>query len=210
MFVGMRDLMAENNAQGIAIDCLRFFYSGNMAAYPCLGFCQLNDDGYVGACEADLASAISMLALSYVTGRPGYISDPVVDTAKKQVIYAHCVAPTKVFGPKGTRNPYHIRSHSEDRKGASIRSLLPLNEMTTTMKFVPEQKLMVIHQGRTVANIDDDKACRTKVAVDFQNARKLFNGWQFGWHRVTVYGDYKDRLEDFSRLMGFKVVEEGA
>ncbi len=81
--------------------------------------------------------------------------------------------------------------------------------MTTTFKFVPEQKTMVIHQGRTVANIDEDKACRTKVAVDYPNAAKLFNGWSFGWHRVTVYGDYKDRLANFSRLMGFNVVEEG-
>lgn len=209
MYIGMRDLMARNNAQGFAVDCLGFFYSGQMAAYPCLGFCQLNDDGFVGACEADLQSTISMLILTYLTGRPGYISDPVVDTAKKQVIYAHCVGPTKVYGPNGPTNPYHIRSHSEDRKGASMRSLLPLNEMTTTLKFVPEQKTMVIHQGRTVANIDEDKACRTKVAVDYPNATKLFQGWKFGWHRVTVYGDYKARLDTFSRLAGFSVVEEG-
>jgi hypothetical protein len=209
MYIGMRDLMARNNAQAFAIDCLTFFYSGQMAAYPCLGFCQLNDDGFVGACEADLQSTISMLVLTYLTGRPGYISDPVVDTATKQVIYAHCVAPTKVYGPKGPANPYHIRSHSEDRKGASLRSLLPLNEMTTTLKFVPEQKTMVIHQGRTVANVDEDKACRTKLAVDYPNAAKLFQGWKFGWHRVTVYGDYKERLANFSRLAGFAVVEEG-
>jgi len=209
MYVAMRDLMAENRAQAIAIDCLRFFYSGKMKAYPCLGFFQLNDDGYVGACEGDLQSAITMLVLAYLTGRPSYISDPVVDTAKKQVVYAHCVAPSKVFGPAGPRNPYHIRSHSEDRKGAAVRSLLPLNEVVTTLKFVPEQKLMVIHQGRAVENVDEDKACRTKLAVDFPNARKLVQGWQFGWHRVTVYGDYKERLEDFCQLLGFKVVEEG-
>lgn len=209
MYVAMRDLMARNNAQATAVDCLTLFYSGKLAAYPCLGFCQLNDDGFVGACEADLQSTITMLVLTYLTGRPGYISDPVIDTAAKKVIYAHCVAPTKVFGPKGPSNPYHIRSHSEDRSGASIRSLLPLNEMTTSLKFIPERKTMVIHQGRTVANIDEDKACRTKVAVDFPNARKLFNEWSFGWHRVTVYGDFKDRLEDFSRLMGYSIVEEG-
>jgi hypothetical protein len=77
------------------------------------------------------------------------------------------------------------------------------------MKLVPEQKTMVIHQGRTVANIDEDKACRTKVAVDYPNAAKLFQGWKFGWHRVTVYGDYKNRLDTFCRLAGFSVTEEG-
>jgi hypothetical protein len=68
---------------------------------------------------------------------------------------------------------------------------------------------MVIHQGRTVANVDNDLACRTKLAVAFPNAQKLFDGWSFGWHRVTVYGDFKQRLENFSRLMGFQIVEEG-
>ena len=28
-------------------------YGGHMAAYPCLGFSQLNNDGFIGACEAD-------------------------------------------------------------------------------------------------------------------------------------------------------------
>ena len=212
MYVAMRDLMAKNSAQAMTIDCLTFIYSGQMAAYPCLGYCQLNNDGFVGACEADLQSTLTMLVLTYLTGRPGYISDPVIDTAKKQVIYAHCVAPTKVFGPSGPSNPYHIRSHSENRKGAAMRSLLPLNEMTTSLKLIPERKIMVIHQARTVANIDEDMACRTKLAVDFPNARKLHNEWNergFGWHRVTVYGDFKDRLENFSRLMGFNIVEEG-
>jgi L-fucose isomerase-like protein len=169
----------------------------------------LNDDGLVGACEADIQSAATMLAVTYLTGRPGYISDPVIDTSKNQAIYAHCVAPSKVWGPKGASNPYHIRSHSEDRKGASIRSLMPLGEMTTTLKFIPNQKSVVVHQGKAVANIDDDKACRTKLAVEVKDARKLMAQWQYGWHRVTVYGDVRVPLEIYSDLTGTKIVEEG-
>jgi len=37
-------------------------------------------------------------------GRPGYISDPVMDSAKRQIIYAHCVAANKAFGPQGQAN----------------------------------------------------------------------------------------------------------
>jgi len=57
-------------------------------------------------------------------GRPGYISDPVMDTAKRQIIYAHCVASSKPFGPRGKENPFEILTHSEDRQGASVRSIL--------------------------------------------------------------------------------------
>jgi len=210
MYVAMRNLMEQYRSPAVAIDCLNLFYAGKLGAYPCLGLFQFNDDGLVGACEADLQSTITMLLMTYLSGRPGFISDPVIDTSKNQIIYAHCVAPSKVFGPNGRANPYHIRSHSEDRQGASIRSLMPLNEMTTTLKFHPPRKEVVIHQGRTVANIDDDKACRTKLAAEVRNFDKLFNEWdQHGWHRVTFYGDYKQDVETISALLGFNVIEEG-
>lgn len=209
MYVGMRDLLSQNSAQGIAIDCLRLFYGGKMTAYPCLGFFQLNNEGLVGACEADLPSAATMLMMTYLTARPGYISDPVIDTSKNQIIYAHCVSSNRVYGPNGPANPYHIRSHSEDRKGASVRSLMPLNQMTTTLRLVPEQKGIVIHTAKTVANIDEDRACRTKLAAEPKDARKLMRDWQFGWHRVTVYGDVRTQVENAATLLGLKLIEEG-
>ncbi len=209
MYVAMRNLMEQYRSPALAIDCLNLFYAGKLGAYPCLGLFQFNDDGLVGACEADLQSTITMLLMTYLTGRPGFISDPVIDTSRNQIIYAHCVAPSKVFGPNGKANPFHIRSHSEDRQGASVRSIMPLNEMTTTLKFHPPRKEVVIHQGRTVANIDDDKACRTKLAAEVRNFDKLFNEWdQHSWHRVTFYGDCKQDVETISALLGFKVIEE--
>jgi hypothetical protein len=209
MYVAMRNLMKERGAQAIAIDCLTLFYGRKMPAYPCLGFFQLNNEGAVGACEADLQSTVTMLAMAYATGRPGYISDPVIDTAKGQIVYAHCVAPTRVFGPRGPANPFHIRDHSEDRKGASIRSLMPLGHVVTSLKFVPSQKVVVMHSAKTVANLDDDKACRTKLAAEIPNAQKMLEGWSHGWHRVTVYGDYRARVRTLGQLLGFNVVEEG-
>jgi len=52
-----------------------------------------------------------------------------------RVIYIHCVAPNKVFGPGGPTNPYQIRSHAENRKGAALRSLMPLGEPVTTIQI---------------------------------------------------------------------------
>ena len=210
MYIAMQDLMKQYNAPALTIDCLNLFYNGKLAAYPCLGLFQFNDDGLVGACEADLRSTITMLAMTYLTGRPGYISDPVIDTSKNQIIYAHCVAPSKVYGPSGAAAPYHIRSHAEDRKGASVRVLLPLGEMTTTLEISPLKKQVVFHQGKSVDNIDEDRACRTKLAVEVKDIRKLFGEWdQWGWHRVTYYGDLRPAVEAFTALMGFELVVEG-
>ncbi|MCR4412627.1 MAG: hypothetical protein NUV77_09410 [Thermoguttaceae bacterium] len=210
MYLGMKEMLKRHGAQGITINCLGGFYGGHITAYPCLGFHQLNNDGLVGGCEADIISAMTMLTLTHLVGRPGYISDPVIDTSKNQIIYAHCVAPSKVFGPKGPTNPYHLRNHSEDRKGAAIRSLMPLGYMTTTVEFHPVRKEVIFHQGKSVENVDEDKACRTKLAVEVKgDIDKLMKEWdQWGWHRVTVYGDVKEPVFELAKALGMKVVEE--
>ena len=148
MYVAMKALMNKHGARGISINCLGGFYGGHMEAYPCLGFSQLNNDGLVGGCEADQMSALTMATMGALTGRPGYISDPVIDTSKNQIIYAHCVAMTKPFGPDGASNPFRIRTHSEDRKGASIQSLLPAGYMTTTLEINPTTKQVLFHQAK--------------------------------------------------------------
>lgn len=211
MYLAMKDLLAKHHARAITINCLGGFYGGHLAAYPCLGYCQMNSDGsFVGACEADLTSTLTMLILTNLVGRPGYISDPVIDTSKNQIIYAHCVAPFKVFGPAGPSNPFHIRNHSEDRKGASIRSLMPLGYMTTTIEFHPNRKEVIFHQGKSVENVDEDKACRTKLAVEVKgDIDKLLREWdQWGWHRVTAYGDLREPVFAMAKALGMKVIEE--
>jgi hypothetical protein len=38
---------------------------------------------------------------------------------------------------------------------------------------------------------------------------KMFDRWnQFGWHRVTVFGDVKEPLAEFGKALGLKVIEE--
>ncbi len=210
LYLATLELMKRHTAQAITINCLGGFYGGHMKSYPCLGFCQLNNDGLVGACEGDLASTITMLAVASLTGRPGFISDPVIDTARNQIVYVHCVAPTRVFGPQGRSNPYHLRSHGEDRKGASMRSLMPRGYLITTLKVDATRRQIIFHQGKSVANIDDPKSCRTKLAVEVKgDLDKLFGEWdQWGWHRVSFYGDLRRPVEALSHALGLTLIEE--
>ena len=211
MYLGMKSVLKKHGANAIAINCLGGFYGGHIHAYPCLGFHELNNEGLVGACECDLRSTATMVAVTTLTqGRPGYISDPVIDTAERQIIYAHCVASNRVFGPKGPTNPFQILTHSEDRQGASVRSILPLGYMTTSLEFAQERKEVLFHQGKAVANDPNDRACRTKLAAEpVGDLEKLFTMWdQWGWHRVTFYGELKEPVFALADTLGYKVVEE--
>jgi len=211
MYFAMKSILKQYDANAITINCLGGFYGGHIHAYPCLGFHELNNEGQVGACECDVESTATMVAFTTLTqGRPGYISDPVIDTSKRQIIYAHCVASNKVFGPDGRPNPYSIMNHSEDRQGASVRSLLPVGYMTTTMKVNNDRKEIIFHQAKAIGNDPDDRACRTKLCAEpVGDMEKLFNYWdKWGWHRVTFYGDLKEPAYDLAAALGYTILEE--
>jgi hypothetical protein len=211
MYLGQKALLKKHNANAITVNCLGGFYGNHINAYPCLGFCQLLDDGLVGACECDIRSSATMVAITTLTrGRPGYISDPVMDSSKREIIYAHCVATTKPFGPAGPANPYEILTHSEDRQGASLRSILPAGHLVTTLQFEPKRKQILIHQAKAVGNDANDRACRTKLrAQPLGDFEKLFTMWDvWGWHRVTFYGDLKEPVLALADATGWKVVSE--
>lgn len=211
MYLAEKAVLKNHGANAITINCLGGFYGGHIHAYPCLGFHQLLNEGLVGGCECDVRSAATMVAVTTLTqGRPGYISDPVIDTAKRQIIYAHCVASNRAFGPKGEANPFEILTHSEDRQGASVRSLLPVGYMTTSLEFDQTKKEVLMHRARTVANDPDDRACRTKLCAEpVGDIEKLFAEWdRWGWHRVTFYGDLKEPVTSLADALGWKVVEE--
>jgi L-fucose isomerase-like protein len=211
MYLGQKAVLKHYGANAITINCLGGFYGGHIHAYPCLGFHELNNEGLVGGCECDVRSAAAMVALTALTGgRPGMISDPVIDTARRQIIYAHCVASNRAFGPAGPTNPFEILTHSEDRQGAAVRSILPVGYMTTTIEVAPERKTILFHQGKSVGNSPDDRACRTKLVVEpVGDIEKLFAEWdQWGWHRVTVYGDLKQPVYELADALGWNVLEE--
>jgi hypothetical protein len=211
MYLGMKEVLKNHNANAITINCLGGFYGGHIHAYPCLGFHELCNEGLVGACECDVRSTASMLAFSTMTGgRPGFISDPVIDTSKRRIIYAHCVASNRVFGPKGKANPFRIMTHSEDRAGASVQSILPAGLMTTTLQIDNTKKEILFHQAVALDNDPDDRACRTKLSAEpVGDIEKLFTMWdKWGWHRVTFYGDLKEPVFAFAEAIGWKVTEE--
>lgn len=211
LYLGMKKVMSAHGAKAITIDCLGGCYSGKLDAYPCLGFMQLQDDGLMGVCEDDLRATVTMLTFSALAGgRVGYVSDPVLDMANRAISYAHCVSTRRFFGPTGPEAPFEILTHSEDRKGASVRAFAPLGEPVTTVLLDPMRKAISVHTGVVVANDSDDRACRTKIVARVTgDYSKMELTWiNFGWHRVTFVGDFRADVEAFAKKIGYEIVYE--
>jgi hypothetical protein len=211
MYLATCELLKKHDSDTVTMNCLGGFASGRLPAYPCLGFMQLLDDGSQGVCEAMADDSLSMIMARILTGRPGYVSDPAIDTSRNHVIYAHCVATTKVFGPKGKGNKYQLQTlHNRDPRGVCAQSFMPPGYMTTSFRTNFGRKEMVIHQAKMVENLVSEYGCRTKPVAEVKgDIEKLFCQWdKFGWHRVTVYGDVKEPLIEFGKALGLKIVEE--
>jgi hypothetical protein len=211
MYLGQKAVLKARGANAITVNCLGGFYGGHIHAYPCLGFHELLNEGLVGGCECDVSSTACLTALAVMTqGRPGYISDPVVETSSRTITYAHCVASNRPFGPQGAAHPFEILTHSEDRQGASVRSLLPAGWMTTSIEVSQDRREILLHRAKAVGNDPDDRACRTKlVAKPLGDIEKLFTQWdRWGWHRVTAYGDLAEPVKALAATIGWTVVEE--
>jgi hypothetical protein len=215
VYLAMKQLIDEQQAGAITINCLGGFPLDELG-YPCLGFSKLNDQGIVAACEADMDSTLTMLIFGYAFGVPGFISDPVFDTATNTVIHAHCLCATKMDGPAGTRCPYIIRSHAERRVGACLQVKHRIGQPVTCAKLV-NLDTMLISTGKIIGNPDVDRACRTKMATRVADARKMLDNWGCGvveggmvehLHRVLFYGDHSQSIKHLAVLMGLKVVEE--
>lgn len=218
MYLAMRTLMIEHGAQAITIACLGGIPIG-VLGYPCLGFAKLCDLGLVGACEADMDSTLTMLAFAHAFGVPGFISDPLFDTAKDAVIHAHCVSPTRMDGPDGKRAPFLLRSHRDDNLGASLEVEMRVGQEITCAKLC-NLDTMLLSTG-TITEIPDfdDRGCRTQIVTKVADARSMVDSWGSGvlegenmmtlLHRVVFYGNHVENVRHLADLMGWKVVMEG-
>ena len=228
--LGMLKVVAAERAHALTINCLGLFGMKGLPAYPCFGFVRMNDVGLVGVCEADLPSTLTQVIYQHMTGRPGFVTDPVFDTSSNTVIHAHCVAARRMDGPSGEAAPYAIRSHLEDHKGAVLQTRMRIGQEITMAKLVrgdlkamaargpalaaspPEcygLNTMLVSTGTIVGIPDVDRACRTKIAVRVRDARKMLEGWSYGLHRVIFYGNHLADTRRLGRFLEFDVVEEG-
>ncbi|HXK59699.1 MAG TPA: twin-arginine translocation signal domain-containing protein [Acidobacteriota bacterium] len=215
-YLAVKQLLKEENATVITIDCLPGFYSGQLRAYPCVAWTRLLDEGLTGVCEADLQSTLMSLILQYYTGgKPGFVSDPFFDTSQNTITYAHCVAATRMNGPTGPALPYILRSHMEDNKGVSLQVEMPEGQVLTTAQII-NCDTVIYHTARVIGNSDSPRGCRTKPVCRLidpwseaeLSADKLLHNWQGPWHKVSFFGNYAADLEKMSRLMGFKLIRE--
>ena len=212
LFLAVKQLMIQERAQAITSShCM-----GNPRG--CLTFSKLNDLGFVGACEGDMDSTLTMLLFAYAFRLPGFVSDPVVDTAKNALVHFHCTSATKMDGPNGKRLPFTIRNQTDSKGGVALEVKHRVGQAVTCAKLVNLDTLLVT-PGKILETSTSPLACRTQFAQSVSDAKRLFLNWGGDaikgdvmtlLHRVVFYGNLVEPMRNLGDLMGFKVVEESS
>ena len=212
LYLAIKQLMIRERAQAItSCHCM-----GDPRG--CLTFSKLNDQGFVGACEGDMDSTLTMLLFAYAFRVPGFISDPVVDTAKNALLHFHCTSATKMDGPSGSRRPFAIRSQCDSKAGVSLEVTHRVGQPVTCAKLVNLDTLLIT-TGQITETTTNPMACRTQFAQSVTDAHKLFLNYGRGviqagvmarLHRAVFYGDHMESCKVLGDLMGFKVLDECA
>ncbi len=210
-YIGIQKLLEKESANAITIDCFGAIDDrGKMSklpAYPCISWSRLNDQGMYGVCEADVNSTLTQMLLTSCTRMPGFVSDPVFDVSRNEVIHAHCVAATRMKGIDGPASPYYVRSHLETAEGATLQVLMPAGETITCAKFTGPDRLLVF-TAKVTSHLRSDRGCRTQIRTVVTDARKLLDNYSGGLHRVIFYGDHVPTIDRMGKMMGFEVVHE--
>ncbi len=205
MYVVARQIMADEKCHGISVNCLPLISGKLVPCGPCVAWSKLNDEGSVGACEADVFAAVSLRLNALLNGRPGFMQDPAPNTVNNTLMGAHCSCPTKLDGfDKPGHEPFILRTHSEPDKGVATQVLWRIGQDVTVMEFEGPGRI-IVGTGRVVANIDTPPSggCRTSVELEMDGVADARDCK--GFHQLFIYGKLDRQFEAYGQLAGIEV-----
>jgi hypothetical protein len=174
---------------------------------------------------------MTQLLVTSFSGKPGFVSDPIIDTSHNEVIHAHCTSAMCMRGIGQPALPYVLRGYpySGAQHATAVQVLFDGQGPVTCAKFAGAQNFMV-STAELLGNVDINIGCRSKMRTRVSDAEKFLHNYSLVntaadqrpmrqimsptgvmhqmLHRVVFYGDHVDMIERLGRLTGFKVIHE--
>ncbi len=198
-YVVCRRLMAAEQCQGIAIDCLGWQNP------VCVAYSKLRDEGIVAACEQDVNATIGMLMTHLLCERPCFQQDPSPNTVNNTLIGAHCTSPLKLEGfNRSYRAPYLLRDY-HTRTGVAPQVLWPIEKPVTILQANAKPLSILIGTGRVVSNIAQPPSgcCRTAVEIALDNVADTRD--VKGFHQLFILGHWEQMFRAYGQLAAVPV-----
>ena len=203
-YMTAKRLMRDERANAITTDCLGMVSQKVVPTPPCMAASLFQDAGVTYGCEADLFAAVSLMFVSYLFDKPGFMQDPVPDTARNLFVGAHCTSGTRLKGFDEPPEPLILRSHSESDLGVATQVLWREDQPVTFVRFKDPNSL-ILDSGTVVGNVNTPPAggCRTSVEIAMDRIEDVRDVQ--GFHQVIFYGDHRRDVEAFCQMYGIGI-----
>jgi len=200
LYLTLKSFVKEKDATAMAISC-----SPRMAPLqaPCIALSKLRDEGTPAACEVDLFSAITMLMLHAICGRPAFMGNVVdLDSVTNTIAISHCAMPFKMDGH--TSQSYTLRMYHEYKFLGSLTAYteLKMGQKVTIARIGKELTTMLIMSG-DVVDQKDGWDCRNTLIVEIKDLPAFIRNTS-GNHLCLVYGDHTSQLQSLCQVMGIQ------
>ncbi len=191
----MDEVIAENDLKGLTIRC--FDLLGPTGTTGCLGLSHLNDTGFIGACEGDIATMLTMHVVRCLTGQSSFQANPSrIDTENNLITFAHCTVPTDML------RDFRLDTHFESGTGVAIAGEMR-KEKVTVFRMSSNIRDFYVTTGTIIETPHEKNLCRTQIVVRMDGDVTELLKNPCGNHHVIFYGDHKREVETLMKeLLG--------
>ena len=202
----LKQIAREESADALMMECLSGLRLPHLHAPPCMGFMSLRDEGFPIGCQADLSATLTLMLVQQLFDKPGFQQNAAMNTAKNLYFGSHCTSPSKMHGPSGPAEPYHLRSHAEAGWGCVPRVLYASGQEVTMAQYLPEKKpRMYVYSGKIVdcPPIPPTGGCRSNLEMTINEVADVCD--VKGMHQIIFYGNHARQLRAFCQMYGIAV-----
>ena len=204
--LALRKLLAEEGADGLAMNCLR---RGMLK--PCMSFSALNSELIPAICENDLPAAYGQLLGQLLLGQPGFQHNPCYDTERNHYYASHCTCATKLRGPTGEEWPFLLRRFAHTNEGScAIQVFWKPDDPVTMIHYYPGEKPELdVYAGRVVISHPMPPAggCTTNVEIALTDREDVC--MVKGHHNLLFCGEHARKFRLFANLYKLPLTQSG-
>ncbi len=203
----MENIIKNNHLDALAVRCWPEF-ANTFGISPCAAMSLLNGKGYTIGCEGDVEGTLSMLACNAISPLPAFLADlSQVNFIDDFALMWHCgVAAYPLWDGKSVCS---LDSYFAGGRGVTADFVMKSGAVTVMRIDSARGKTrLFIQKGKAVPMEKDLKGTYCKVVFD-KSVKEILdivtsNG--IAHHVSLIYGDFKETMIKFARIMDFEVV----
>ena len=181
----------EHFLDGLTIRC--FDLLDSIHTTGCLSLANLNAEGFIGTCEGDVMSMLTMAVVRKVTGQSSFQANPSrIDVRDNTMVLAHCTLPYDMAESFG------YDTHFESGIGVALKGELK-TQPVTILRLAKDLRTFWCAEGEITGNLSESTLCRTQIEVrlddDYSVGDLLIN--PCGNHHIVFYGRHRDEIIKF-------------